>query len=793
MKKSFVCLVAAVAVGSAGPAALNAQTHRSALVRPTMAGFGGAVAVADGEVLIGESQNVMTSGAVYAFRKNAEGQWVQAARIGADDAGPADGFGTSISVDGSSMAVGSSNGAVYVMERVGEGWSQTAKLTGSEAATLGGFGSTVALRGNVLVVAAPDESNRRGAAYVYERSASGWTEVGRIAGTDLRAGAQFGLAMAFLDQRLLVGAPVQQAGMGAVYVFEKVGGAWTETGTITAEGLERNDRFGSSIAPYTQGRVLIGAPRTGGRQGSTLAFIYNADESRWQQIGGLVPFDMPLQAEFGRAIAFAGEDIWVGAPFVGFRGTNYVFSRDEQGQLAASVKMGAGENQGDFLGSTLAASESVVVAGMVGADGGAGRALVFEKDGGHWTQAAELFVEEESLAPIVDGQVDCDANSEAAGFGCNEVDLVAFLPIKAIGGGRGARLNDIWGWTDPESGKEYALVGRTDGTSFVDITDPGNPVFIGDLPKPEQSPSSAWRDIKVYRDHAFIVSDAAGDHGMQVFDLARLRGFSGDPLMFDEDAHYEGIHSAHNIVINEGTGFAYSVGSSSGGETCGGGLHMIDIRDPKNPSFAGCFSDTETGNSGTGYSHDAQCVTYAGPDTQYAGREICFGSNETALSIADVTDKQNPVAISRAAYPNVAYAHQGWLTEDQAFFYMNDEGDEMSGLPNTRTLVWDVSDLDDPQLVKEHMGSEASVDHNLYIKGDLMYQSNYVSGLRILDISDRANPVEVGFFDTVPWGDNGPRFEGSWSNYPFFESGTIAVTSIREGLFIVKKRTRTVF
>jgi choice-of-anchor B domain-containing protein len=96
-----------------------------------------------------------------------------------------------------------------------------------------------------------------------------------------------------------------------------------------------------------------------------------------------------------------------------------------------------------------------------------------------------------------------------------------------------------------------------------------------------------------------------------------------------------------------------------------------------------------------------------------------------------------------ATYPNVGYAHQGWLTEDQRYFYMNDEGDESNAgvrLTATRTLIWDVSDLEDPMLVKEHMGETFTIDHNLYIKDDLMYQSNYVSGLRILDISDRRIP-----------------------------------------------------
>ena len=117
------------------------------------------------------------------------------------------------------------------------------------------------------------------------------------------------------------------------------------------------------------------------------------------------------------------------------------------------------------------------------------------------------------------------------------------------------------------------------------------------------------------------------------------------------------------------------------------------------------------------------------------------------------------------------------------------ELDELSGTqPKTRTLVWDVEDLDDPVLLKEHMGETSATDHNLYVRGNLMYQSNYVSGLRILDVSDPANPREVAFFDTVPFGENVPGFAGSWSNYPYFESGTIVVSSMREGVFFLKKR-----
>jgi choice-of-anchor B domain-containing protein len=393
------------------------------------------------------------------------------------------------------------------------------------------------------------------------------------------------------------------------------------------------------------------------------------------------------------------------------------------------------------------------------------------------------------LSAITGDRVDC-TDGQAASFGCQGMDLVSFLPIQQIGGQRGVRVNDIWGWTDPETGREYAIVGRMDGTSFVDVTNPSNPVYVGDLPETDGAQSSIWRDIKVYENHAYVVADNSGNHGMQVFDLTQLRDFDGTPTTFEETAHYDRVNSAHNVIINTDTGFAYIVGAGGGGETCGGGLHMVNIQSPAQPTFAGCFADPSTGRTGTGYTHDAQCVVYDGPDTEHQGQEICIGANETAISIADVTDKENPVALSTGSYPDHAYVHQGWLTEDHRYFFQNDELDEINGTADsTRTLIWDVSDLDDPQLVREFFLGNPASDHNLYVKGDVMYQSNYVSGLRILDVSDPANPVEVGYFDTEPFGEDAAGFAGSWSNYPFFQSGVIAVSSMQEGLFLLRKST----
>ena len=111
-------------------------------------------------------------------------------------------------------------------------------------------------------------------------------------------------------------------------------------------------------------------------------------------------------------------------------------------------------------------------------------------------------------------------------YPCNGIDLVSYLTGEEIGATQGL-VNDMWGWTDPVTGTEWALVGHTLGTAFVSLEDPVDPLYAGMLPLTDGASPSAWRDIKVYQDHAFIVSDAAGQHGMQVFDLTRLRDFSG--------------------------------------------------------------------------------------------------------------------------------------------------------------------------------------------------------------------------------------------------------------------------
>jgi len=372
-------------------------------------------------------------------------------------------------------------------------------------------------------------------------------------------------------------------------------------------------------------------------------------------------------------------------------------------------------------------------------------------------------------------------------FDCNNVDLQSFVPLSDFFGS--LKANDVWAWADNVTGKEYAIIGLGEGTGFVDITVPTEPVVVGVMPT--ATSSSTWRDIKVYGNKAYVVSEAWG-HGLQVFDLTRLRGRTTPPTTNDQpDARSRDFGSAHNIVINNATGRAFVVGGRSAwgfGSKCSGGLAIYDIRDPdatKEPPFEGCFSSD-------GYTHDAECVIYRGPDAAYEGKEICVAYNENSLTIVDVSRTadggwQAPTLISRTPYDGSQYTHQGWLDEQHEFAYMNDELDEERDRNDkrTRTYIFDVRDLASPVLHDIYWHTTDSIDHNNYILNGYVYQGNYCAGLRILKIQEDHKLEEVAYFDTEPQCDQA-IFEGVWSVYPWLPSGTIVVSSVERGLFVFK-------
>ena len=385
------------------------------------------------------------------------------------------------------------------------------------------------------------------------------------------------------------------------------------------------------------------------------------------------------------------------------------------------------------------------------------------------------------LSPITIEPMNRCEDGRAGDYPCAGYDLYAFMSLSDLSA---SFINDIWGWTDEETNKEYVVLGLKDGTAFIDISNPKEPKLLGKLPTRYEE--SYWRDVKVYNNHAFIVSEA-DNHGLQVFDLTRLRGVT-EAQQFTADAHLDVFRSAHNIVINESSGYAYVVGATAfiDGQSYNGATLFIDIRNPKNPQFVGSYGTNR-------YIHDAQVVQYNGPDTDYSGREILFGSSSDGRSyydlvIVDVTNKSQPRTISTISYPSPSYTHQNWLTENQEYVLLGDETDESDYGFNTRTLIFDVKNLDAPQHYFSYDGTTVAIDHNGYVRGNSYFLSNYTAGLREIDITNIANKQmqEIAYFDTSPQFTNA-TFYGVWSIYPYFESGFIPISDSDNGLFLVRR------
>jgi choice-of-anchor B domain-containing protein len=301
-------------------------------------------------------------------------------------------------------------------------------------------------------------------------------------------------------------------------------------------------------------------------------------------------------------------------------------------------------------------------------------------------------------------------------------------------------------------------MGLNNRMSVVEITNPTNPTIIGSI----SHTGSTWADIKVYEDVAYVCNESGG--GIDVIDLAQV---DNGTITLVQRMTTGGLSSVHNIAIDEISGYLYLCG----GNINSGRLVAYDLSDPRNPSVAGQMSNGP-------YLHDAQIVTFTtGPNL---GRQICFGAaGSGGLYVIDVTNKSNMYTLSQSTYPGLSYCHQCWLHNVRQTLYVNDETD---GIALTR--VFDVSNLNNPVLTNTFGWGANSIDHNLYVKDDIIYEANYTSGLRILDTTkDPNDPELIGYFDTYPSND-GQSYNGLWSCFPFFDSGTVIGSDIQNGLFI---------
>ncbi len=351
-------------------------------------------------------------------------------------------------------------------------------------------------------------------------------------------------------------------------------------------------------------------------------------------------------------------------------------------------------------------------------------------------------------------------------FAAEGVALKAWFPVNNFNaqGVINTSGNDCWGYVTP-LGREIAIIGLSGGTGFVDITNPEASTIIAFVPGPE----SLWRNVKTYSHYCYAVSEGGG--GIQVFDLANID--NGVVTQLPSVTSGGGL-STHTMIINEQSGFLYRMGGGTNG------VRMYSLANPASPQFVGQWQDK--------YTHDGFVLSYTtGP---YAGKEIffsCGGLNNgfaaTGVDIIDVTNKANPVVLANLQYPNAAYCHQAWPTADRKYIYINDEIDEANfGLLNVGRIV-NIENLAAPFLAGTYTTGLVSVDHNLYVRNNLLYCSNYKTGLQVFDVSVPLAPERVAWFDTYPDNDS-TGYAGLWSNYPFFPSGTVIGSDIERGLFV---------
>lgn len=358
--------------------------------------------------------------------------------------------------------------------------------------------------------------------------------------------------------------------------------------------------------------------------------------------------------------------------------------------------------------------------------------------------------------------------SVAGTFDSNGVLLRSWLPLANLSAAA-TSANSCWGYVAP-NGNEFAIIGLSDGTAFVDITNPGASVLKAFV----AGPTSLWRDVRTYGTTCYAASEGGG--GVQVINISRLHIDGTVALAGAVTAPTTTTAATHTLAIDEVSGFLYRAGGGANG------IRIYDLNaNPLAPAYVGTWTPV--------YVHELQIKTFtSGPN---AGRQIAFccggangGNANTGLYIVDVTTKSNPIQLAYISYPGARYCHQGWLDEEGKYFYINDELDEGATVTTTTTIIIDVSSLAAPTYAGSFTNGNPAIGHNLFVRGQKLYEANYRSGLRVFDLAaNRLNPPEVAFFDTYPGSDTA-QFNGLWNIWPYFPSGTVIGSDIERGLFV---------
>jgi len=382
----------------------------------------------------------------------------------------------------------------------------------------------------------------------------------------------------------------------------------------------------------------------------------------------------------------------------------------------------------------------------------------------------------------------------AAGqFPCREFDFEGQIPLSGFTSNPSSAGN-LWGFVDLNDNREYVIIGLRNATAVVDVTNPASPRQVGSVP----GNISLWREVKLlqvrdpianrFRAYAYVSTEAAGS-GIQIINLSglpnsvALAGTLSDTSS-QHTFYISNVDYATNLAAAGRTPFLHVAGSN----LASGAWRAYSLANPTSPVLAGAASP------GSGYMHDSVgwLVTDARAAQCGAGHDPCevlADFNENTVELWDVTDKAAPLRLSSTSYPTASYTHSGWPSSDGRFLFVHDELDEIRRGLNTQIYTIDFADLRALRVVTSFTGPTTATDHNGYVKGSLLYVSHYRRGLVVFDASNPNALREIGHFDTFlnPAADSAGT-DGAWGVYPFLPSGTIAISDIDNGLFLVRDR-----
>ena len=361
----------------------------------------------------------------------------------------------------------------------------------------------------------------------------------------------------------------------------------------------------------------------------------------------------------------------------------------------------------------------------------------------------------------------------AGQFPCRNVDLLAQIPLDEFSTQPVSAAN-VWGLVDLNDSREYAIVGLSNGTAVVEVTDPENPREVVTIP----GNSSSWREVKVYqhfdggsnryRAYAYVTTEASGS-GLQVIDLSGLPATATLATTLSDTStqhtdYISNIDYATNVVLPGAEAFLYVAGS----DLADGAWRVYSLADPAQPQFIAAAPP------GSEYVHDATSLLITDERTAQCGAghdpcEVYVDFNENSVDLWDVTDKGAPVMLSSTTYSDVSYTHSGWPSADQRRIFVHDETEEIFDGLNTQIYTMNVDDLLNPFIVASYQGPGTATDHNGYVKDGFLYVSHYRRGLVVFDVSEPEELREVASFDTfLQPAANSAGTDGAWGVYPFF-------------------------